>query len=225
MADEVYICYDERDLEMAKKVCDTLEGNGLDCWLKNRDTGAKHMVDEIMNAIKKSKVMVLLYSQNSKDSNFVNNEVDIAFAEKRSILVFQIDDSKLDGSLEFFLRNKPRIQAYPNPEDRFDRLVQNTSKLVKEQSAIDRNIVNIIKSIVSVVLIIISLAFIFIEGRLLLSLDWIVYNSPFMSFIMYFCRFLAALIIGVIGVLEIINLFKKNNKLSLIILFSNSKFL
>lgn len=82
-------------------------------------------------------------------------------------------------------------------------------------------IVNIIKSIVSVVLIIISLAFIFIEGRLLLSLDWIVYNSPFMSFIMYFCRFLAALIIGVIGVLEIINLFKKNNRLSLIILFSN----
>ena len=80
MADEVYICYDERDLEMAKKVCDTLEDNGLDCWLKNRDTGAKHMVDEIMNAIKKSKVMVLLYSQNSKDSNFVNNEVDIAFA-------------------------------------------------------------------------------------------------------------------------------------------------
>ena len=109
MADEVYICYDERDLEMAKKVCDTLEDNGLDCWLKNRDTGAKHMVDEIMNAIKKSKVMVLLYSQNSKDSNFVNNEVDIAFAEKRSILVFQIDDSKLDGSLEFFLRNKPLL--------------------------------------------------------------------------------------------------------------------
>ena len=82
-------------------------------------------------------------------------------------------------------------------------------------------IVNILKSIVSVVLIIISLAFIFIEGRLLLSLDWIIYNSPFMSFIMYFCRFLAALIIGIIGVLEIINLFKKNNKLSLIILFSN----
>ena len=82
-------------------------------------------------------------------------------------------------------------------------------------------IVNILKSIVSVVLIIISLAFIFIEGRLLLSLDWIVYNSLFISFIMYFCRFLAALIIGVIGVLEIINLFKKNNKLSLIILFSN----
>jgi hypothetical protein len=146
MADEVYICYDERDLEMAKQVCDNLEDNGLDCWLKNRDAGAKHIVDEIMEAIKKSKVMVLLYSKNSKDSNFVNNEVDIAFAEKRSILVFQIDDSKLEGGLEFFLRNKPRIEAYPNPEDKFDRLVKNTSKLVKEQASIDRNIFNVIKN-------------------------------------------------------------------------------
>ena len=145
MAHDVYICYDERDLETAKKVCDTLEDNGLDCWLKNRDTGAKRMVDEIMDAIKKSKVMVLLFSKNSKDSNFVNNEVDIAFAQKRSILVFQIDDSKLDGGFEFFLRNKPRIEAFPNPEDEFDRLIENTSKMVKEQGAIDRNIFKIIK--------------------------------------------------------------------------------
>lgn len=145
MAHDVYICYDERDLETAKQVCDTLEDNGFDCWLKNRDAGVKHMVDEIMEAIKKSKVMVLLYSKDSKQSNFVNNEVDIAFAEKRSILVYQIDESKLDGSLEFFLRNKPWIKAYPNPEDQYDTLIKDTQRLVKEQKHADRNIVNVIK--------------------------------------------------------------------------------
>lgn len=145
MAHDVYICYDERDLETAKDVCEVLENNGLECWLKNRDAGVKHMVDEIMNAIKKSKVMVLLYSKNSKNSNFVNNEVDIAFGDKRSILVFQIDDSKLEGGLEFFLRNKPWLKAYPNPENEFDTLVEDTSRLVKEQKAKDRNISNVIK--------------------------------------------------------------------------------
>lgn len=104
------------------------------------------MVDEIMDAIKKSKVMVLLYSNNSKQSNFVNNEVDIAFAEKRSILVYQIDESKLEGSLEFFLRNKPWIEAYPNPEDKFSTLVEDTKRLVKQQSKADRNIGNVIKN-------------------------------------------------------------------------------
>ena len=145
MAHDVYICYDERDLETAKNVCDALEDKGLDCWLKNRDAGVKNIVNEIMDAIKQSKVLVLLYSENSKNSNFVNNEVDIAFAQKRSILVYQIDDSKLEGGLEFFLRNKPWIKAYPNHKDKFDTLVDDTRKLVKEQKSKDRSISNIVK--------------------------------------------------------------------------------
>lgn len=145
MAHDVYICYDERDLEIAKDVCDTLEDKGLECWLKNRDAGVNHMVDEIMNAIKKAKVMVLLYSKNSKQSNFVNNEVDIAFAEKRSILVYQIDESKLEGGLEFFLRNKPWIEAYPNPQDKYEVLVKDASRLVKKQQSQDRNVSNVVK--------------------------------------------------------------------------------
>ena len=144
MAHDVYICYDERDLETAKSVCDVLEDNGVECWLKNRDAGVKNIVNEIMDAIKKSKVMVLLYSKDSKNSNFVNNEVDIAFAEKRSILVYQIDETKLEGSLEFFLRNKPWIQAYPNPEDNFGKLVDDTKKLLRDQKREDAKISNVI---------------------------------------------------------------------------------
>jgi hypothetical protein len=166
MAHDVYICYDERDLEIAKSVCDVLEDNGLECWLKNRDAGVKNIVNEIMDAIKRSKVMVLLYSKDSKNSNFVNNEVDVAFAQKRSILVYQIDDSKLEGGLQFFLRNKPWIKAYPNPEDKFDVLVEDTRKLVKEQKAKDRNITNVLKKykfpiigVVAVLLIVCVLGF------------------------------------------------------------------
>ena len=136
MAHNVYVCYDEKDLEMAKDVCETLENNGLECWLKNRDAGVNIIVNDIMDAIKNSKVMVLLYSETSKNSNFVNNEVNRAFAEKKSILVFQIDDSKLEGGLEFFLKNKQWIKAYPNPEDKFEELSSKTEKLVKENSGI-----------------------------------------------------------------------------------------
>lgn len=136
MAHDVYICYDEKDVETAKDVCEVLENDGLECWVKNRDAGVKDIVTEIMDAIKRNKVMVLLYSKNSKNSNYVNNEVNRAFSQKKPILVFQIDDSKLEGSLEFFLRNKPWIKAYPNPEDKFDELVVDTRKLVKSQGGI-----------------------------------------------------------------------------------------
>ena len=131
MAHDVYICYDERDLDVAKDVCDTLENGRLRCWMKNRDARVTTSVTEITEAIKKSKVMVLLYSKNSKQSNFVNNEVDTAFEIDKNILVYQIDDSKIEGGLEFFLRDKPRIEAYPNPEDKFDILVKDTRELAK----------------------------------------------------------------------------------------------
>lgn len=165
MAHDVYICYDERDLEIAKTVCETVEDNGFECWLKNRDAGVENIVNEIMNAIHKTKVVILLYSKNSKDSNFVNNEVDEAFSHKRSILVYQIDDTKLEGSLEFFLRNKHWIKAYPDPEDKFDELIEDTTKLVKEQKAKDRSISNIVRQ--RKVPIIIGIVAILIVGAVL----------------------------------------------------------
>ena len=130
MSHEVYICYDEKDQITADAICHVLEENKIKCWMKTRDLGVKHMVEEIMEAINQARAMVLIFSDHSKNSNFVNSEVDIAFTENKPILVFKIDESKLDGSLEFFLNNKHWLDAYPNPEVQFGKLVKDTSKLL-----------------------------------------------------------------------------------------------
>lgn len=130
MSHEVYICYDEKDQITADAICHVLEKNKIKCWMKTRDLGVKHMVDEIMEAINQARAMVLIFSDHSKNSNFVNSEVDIAFTENKPILVFKIDESKLDGSLEFFLNNKHWLDAYPHPEVQFEKLVRDTSKLL-----------------------------------------------------------------------------------------------
>ena len=44
--------------------------------------------------------------------------------------------------------------------------------------------------------ILLSLAFIFIEGRLLFSGDYLVYDSPFNGFIRYFFKFLVPSLLG-----------------------------
>lgn len=98
--------------------------------VKTRDLGVSHMVEGIMDAINGAQVMVLIFSSHSKHSNFVNTEVDIAFTENIPILVFKIDESKLDGGLEFFLNNKHWLDAYPNPEIKFESLIKDTSKLL-----------------------------------------------------------------------------------------------
>ena len=130
MSHDVYICYDDKDQITANAICHVLEENKIKCWLKTRDLGVNHLVDGIMEAIHESNAMVLIFSSHSKNSNFVNTEVDIAFTEDIPILVFKIDESKLDGGLEFFLNNKHWLDAYPDPEVKFESLIRDTSKLL-----------------------------------------------------------------------------------------------
>ena len=132
MNHEVYICYDDKDQITSNDICHVLEENKIKCWFKTRDLGVTHMVDGIMEAIKEAQVMVLIFSSHAKESNFVNTEVDIAFTENIPILVFKIDESKLDGGLEFFLNNKHWLDAYPDPEVKFDSLIRDTSKLLEK---------------------------------------------------------------------------------------------
>lgn len=127
---EVYICYDGDDELAAEAVCYHLEDNDIKCWLKSRDSDIKHEVEEIMDAIRQSKVLILLFSEYAKQSIHVKTEVDLAFTEKIPIISFKIEKSKLDGSLEFFLKNAHWIDAYPNVDTKFHDLIRDTSRIL-----------------------------------------------------------------------------------------------
>ncbi len=133
MAHDVYLCYDEKDQKIANEICALLESNKMKCWIKSRDAGVKHIVDEIMESINESKLMVLIFSKNSKNSNFVNTEVDFAFSGKIPILIYKIDDSEIEGGLKLFLNNRPIIDSHKNYKDGFDKLVEDSSKIIKER--------------------------------------------------------------------------------------------
>ena len=66
--------------------------------------------------------------------------------------------------------------------------------------------------VISSIIMIFSLAFIVIEARLIFSLDWLAYDSPFMGFVRYLSRLIIALFVFSKSLLEIININKENNK-------------
>ncbi len=126
---EVYICHDEEDRNLAEDICNALEDNGIGCCLKARDLNGND-VGEVINAINSSKVMILVFSNNSGRSDVVVGQVNVAFTRNIPILVFKADESKLEGSLEFFLKNKHWLDAYPQPEKKYGELIQNTGRLL-----------------------------------------------------------------------------------------------
>ena len=166
MSHDVYISYDSNDLEIANKICSVLEKNALSCWIKSRDVGVNDIIDEINSAIDKSKVMLLIYSQFSKDSNIVNTEVDFAFSQDMPVLIYKIDDSKFEGGFSFFMEDNQLIDAHEDVESKFEELVLTVSRLVKQQKSKERSFSYIVKKhkkpiIAAIALIVVVIACIF----------------------------------------------------------------
>ena len=64
--------------------------------------------------------------------------------------------------------------------------------------------------IISSIIMILSLAFIVIEGRLLFSGDWLIYDSPFFGFIRYLGRLLLSVFAFTKCLLEVIYINKEH---------------
>ena len=75
--------------------------------------------------------------------------------------------------------------------------------------------------ITCVISLVLSLAFLVIEGRLIFSQDWIIYDSPINGLIRYLLRFIFALGGLLMSIFELVNLKKKNPFIGLCLINAN----
>lgn len=129
MTHEVYISYDNEDKMAADAIVHALEENKIKCWIRSRD--GKGEEGEMTNALESSQVMVVVYSENAIDSNQVLSDSNKAFGKEIPICVFDIDNSKLAGGLEFYLNSAEHwLDIFPKPEYEFRELIMNVAVLL-----------------------------------------------------------------------------------------------
>lgn len=101
---DVFISYASVDKHMADAICSNLENSGIRCWIAPRDIlPGSDWAQSILNAIKSSKVMVLVFSQNTSDSSQVTKELNLAISHNLMVVPFKIDDAVPSGSMEYYL--------------------------------------------------------------------------------------------------------------------------
>lgn len=132
MSHDIFISYSSKDKTTADAICHILEENKLRCWIAPRNIRAgQNYPEQIMDGLRAAKLVVLVFSKNSQESVFVNNEIDAAFSLNKSILSFKIDETLPANKMGFFLKTKHWLDAYPDPESVFETLV-NDAKLLCE---------------------------------------------------------------------------------------------
>jgi|GEM_PF-3662069 len=132
MAHDVFISHSTKDKTISDAVCAALEGAGVRCWIAPRDVQpGRSFAGEINRAIQHSKVMVLIFSAHSNNSEQVLREVQLAVNSHLHIIQFRIEDVRLNDDLEYFLSTPHWLDALTPPlENHVERLATSIKALL-----------------------------------------------------------------------------------------------
>jgi TIR domain len=124
MAHDLFVSYSQPDRDAAFALVQRLEARGNSIWIAPRDVSpAADWAAEIIDAISSARLMVLVFSGSSNDSDQVRREVERAVHKQLPILPFRIEDVLPSKSLEYFLSAQHWMDAFPPPlEPHIDRL-------------------------------------------------------------------------------------------------------
>lgn len=101
---EVFISYSSRDKQVADTLCQTLEANGIRCWIAPRDLVAgADWSESIIAAIVRCRVMVLVLSAGSNNSAHVKREVERATYHRKILIPIRTEPMLPSPSLEYFV--------------------------------------------------------------------------------------------------------------------------
>jgi hypothetical protein len=115
MVRDVFISHAHKDGEIAGAICQKLESAGVKCWIVPRDIAAgEDWTKAIRNAIEASRVMVLVFSENTNVAPHIEREIANAFYVGRIIIPFRLTKALPGRDLLFYLGDAQWFDA-PGP--------------------------------------------------------------------------------------------------------------
>lgn len=112
MKAQVFISHASEESAKASYICQYLESLGFSCWMAPRNIRpGRNYATQIVKAIQKASVFVLLVSKSSSESENVNNELELAARSKILMIPFMIETLELTNEFLYFLGRKQWIDA------------------------------------------------------------------------------------------------------------------
>jgi TIR domain len=108
----VYVSYASQDAAVANAVVENLEQHGIKCGIAPPNViPVSRYADEIIEAINRAKIVVLVLSENSVGSSHVGREIERAASKQRGIIVLRTAATPLTRSFEYYLSESQWIDV------------------------------------------------------------------------------------------------------------------
>ena len=113
MSHEVFLSHSHVDKVYADAICHWLEAAEIRCWVAPRDLRpSEDWAEAIINAMDRSKILLLVFSSSSNSSPQVRREVERAVSKGLQVLPFRIENVQLSKSLEYFISSQHWLDAF-----------------------------------------------------------------------------------------------------------------
>jgi hypothetical protein len=131
-ASHIFICFSSKDAAVAREVVESLELDGINCWISLRDVPAgQNYQENIVQAIEGSKGVVFLFSGNSNASGEVKKELSIAASLDKPVFPLRLVSVIPNGALRYELAIRQWIDVYPDKQ----RALRTLAETIKKTAA------------------------------------------------------------------------------------------
>lgn len=135
MAYKVFISYSTKDFPLVEHVRNLLQHSSIEVFIAEYSVApGQSLPAEIISAIKNCNLFILLWSRNSKESEWVPQEIGIAISEKKPILPAVLEP---DISLPGFISNLKYLPVYKKPGSALSWLRANVFEQAQKKEQTD----------------------------------------------------------------------------------------
>jgi len=114
----VFISYASENEVTAQRICDLLEGRGIDCWIASRDAlPCAEYAPQITDAIDGAEACVLILSRDSNASVHVINEVEWATSHGKPVFTVRLEDVSPSKRLALHISTRQWLNCWAPPLD------------------------------------------------------------------------------------------------------------
>ena len=136
---KIFITYSSKDQKVARTICTALENRGLICWISSRNVKpGQNYQEQIVRAIRSSRVMVLVFTANANNSNEIKKELALASQNNLVVIPVRIEDVAPNEAFAYEFATRQWIDLFEEWEKSMAELVELIAAILDDAPESDR---------------------------------------------------------------------------------------
>jgi hypothetical protein len=122
---DIFLSYSRTDEAIAGQFIEAAQSHGLKVWYDQFISGGRDWRDSIVESLRDSRALVILFSEASNSSRQLIKELAIADNFSKLVIPVLIENTEPRGAYLYEMASRNWIKLYPNPERKLAGLIAN----------------------------------------------------------------------------------------------------